>query len=237
MRHSYKPTCSDSPSKSYRPSRQSCKTDYEDSHKYCDSCKSNHHDSYRPEPEPEHHKPKPYCSCKPEPKPCSSCKPSSCGDNVAYALIKVNSGSRRRRHGKDDTTAQVDKNVSSRNIESVERVAFGRYKVTWCPGTFNCGPEKRAPVINVTPCESGALTEIVGHDSNGNDIILSELFPTEQAVVLCYHVDNCSAIVTTGRIIAPEDPTDPPPISEPIIGPPQVTGDVSFYIHAIQPRC
>ena len=109
---------------------------------------------------------------------------------------------------------------------NVEVLSFGRYKVTWDPCVFDGKCDKRAPVINVTPCESGVLKQVIGKDADGNDIILSELFPSEQAVVLCEHVDNKSAIIITGRnlVRVPK-------------GPPVVTGDVDFYIHAVQAGC
>ena len=160
--------------------------------------------------------------CKPVCKPL--CKPKCPCDNVAFGLVHVS-----------ESNASLDNNTSNKNIKSVERLGVGRYKITWKIGTFSRKPDKRAPVINVTPCESGVLQQVMGTDSDGNPIILSEFFPSEQAVVLCQHVDNKSAIVITGRVIIPSD--SPPVNLPPIIGPPQVTGDVDFYIHAIQANC
>lgn len=150
--------------------------------------------------------------------------------NIAFGRIDVRSGGSKSRSRRDRRSASLDKNASSLNIESVEEIDYGRYKVTFKCGTFNCGPDLRAPVVLATPCESGALNQVLGTDNAGNDVIVSELFPTEKAVVLCNHVDHESIIVVTGRTFVEENSP-----SEPLFnGVPVVTNDVSFNLYVVQ---
>ncbi len=156
------------------------------------------------------------CSCAQ--KQC--CYP--CPDNkdiTAFGRIHVEGDS-------EEPVASLDNNVSNKNIASVKALSAGRFKITFKADTFSCGPDKRAPVVLVSPCESGVIEQVIGQDNEGQDIILSELFPSEQAVVLCNRVDNESATVITGRV-----PSDLP------IGPPVVTNDVDFEFFAVQNNC
>lgn len=177
---------------------------------------------------------------------CNSCKKTTvarysyrkkknCCDNIAFGLITVKGEYIRQRNNWEENTVELDKNVTNKNISSVQHLGPGRFKINFKNGVFNDNPDNRYPVIHVTPCESGILTEVVDIDENNNEIILSEIFPTEQAVVLCTYVDNLSAIVTTGRILSGIIQEEEPPVQTiPIVGPPIVTDDVSFYFTAFQ---
>lgn len=175
-------------------------------------------------------------------------------DNVAFGRINVeldylvdaesnhqNNGCEHccccKQHQKDaqQNKGLLDENISNKNIRYVERIGSGRYKVYFKEGTFtnNCKVTNLAPIIMLTPCESNVLDQTVNTDAQGNPIIASELFPTEQAVVLCNYVDGDCAIIITGRTLtgsgSPEEPVDGPVGSFPL-----VTNDVSFEIYARQ---
>lgn len=165
-------------------------------------------------------------------------KPKKWCDNTAFGLITVKGKYIRQRNNWKDNTVELDQTVTNKNISSVKHLGPGRFKINFNNGVFNDGPDKRFPVIHVTPCESSILTEVVDVDDDNNEIILSEIFPTEQAVVLCTYVDNLSAIITTGRVLSGLIQDENPPIQTiPIIGPPIVTDDVSFYFTAFQSNC
>lgn len=114
---------------------------------------------------------------------------------------------------------RVNKCVSNKGIKYVEVIKFGEepadraYKIYFKPGVFSCGPDKRAPVVQVTACESFRFEELT------DDLL------TENAVVWCNASDAHCAIVTTGRWLPRA--TMPSPIAT-------LAFDVDFNITAFQ---
>lgn len=135
----------------------------------------------------------------------------------------------------------LDKTVSNAYICKVENIGLGRYKI-YFDECFCNRCDDRKPVIQVTPCESLTVEDREYVDKNGNNVTISEIILSEQAVVLCDNVTCTSAIVTTGRrftftnpqdndnLLIPEIESDE--IQEASFFVPVASNDVDFYFTA-----
>lgn len=129
----------------------------------------------------------------------------------------------------NNKVAEIDNNVSNKNIEKVERLSQGRYKLYFCKGTFGYCSNKKSPIIMVSPCESLAY-KVPITDASGN-ITLSDVVLSEQAVTSCELVNNKYAIVNVGRRFVEQGNSD---ISFLSLFVPVVSDDVSFDFYAVQ---
>jgi hypothetical protein len=86
---------------------------------------------------------------------CSKCyknvKPIN---NTAFARIRSN--------GDPLLDPEIDESASNRNIDSVERIATGRYRVHFKDGIFNGEPDKRSPLVFINACGES--------DASGNSV-------------------------------------------------------------------
>jgi len=160
-----------------------------------------------------------------------SCEPSkkyNSGPNVNMAFAKIKSlGQPVHFPVESDHVVDVDESVSNSGIAKVVRTHVGRYRVYFKKGLFCRSPDKRPPVVTITPCESNFLP-IPLHSRNEPDPpTLSELFPSENAVVRCANLTCKYVDIITGR--AAFIPS--------ITLPPRVTDDVDFFITAVQSNC